>query len=310
MKRILITGVTGFVGSTLVHHFADRSDAKLFGHSRDSKRAIAEFNNLPIEIIDGNPGDQLDRLQIDCIIHLAGIAHDLSNTFVDADYFRVNYEQTARLYDAFLASRVKTFIYFSSIKAVVDSIDTPLREDVTPNPTTAYGKSKLKAEEYLVSHAIATKDFYILRPCMIHGSGNKGNLNLLYKFVKSGIPYPFGSFQNKRSLLGATNLAFIIEQLIRKQIESGVYNIADAGSLSTNDIVRAIAITLKRRPRIWDLPRAPIRLIFKLAGKEKTLLKLTGNMEVSNEKLLQALQTPLPSTIEEGLKKTITSFHE
>ena len=310
MRRILLTGVTGFVGSTLVHHFADRPDVQLFGHSRDLTKAKAQFDSVPIEIIDGDPGDQLDKLQIDCIIHLAGIAHDLSNTFVDADYFRVNYERTARLYDAFLASGAKTFIYFSSIKAVVDSIDTPLQEDVVPNPTTAYGKSKLRAEQYIISHTVSTKDFYILRPCMIHGSGNKGNLNLLYKFVKSGIPYPLGAFQNRRSLLGASNLAFIIEQLIQKQIASDIYNIADGESLSTSDIVQTIALTLKRRPRIWNLPCGPIRAMFRLAGKEKTLLKLTGNMEVSNEKLLRALQTSLPSTAREGLKKTIMSFHE
>lgn len=310
MKRVLITGVTGFVGSTLVHYFSGRKDIMVFGHSRDPDSAKRLFSSEAVEIISAEPAGQLDLLAIDCVIHLAGIAHDLSKKFVEADYFRVNFEQTARLYDAFLNSKATKFIYFSSIKAVVDAIDTPFAEDVAPDPATPYGRSKLKAEHYIQEHAAEGKRYYILRPCMIHGKGNKGNLNLLYKFVKSGIPYPLGAFHNKRSLLGADNLSFLVGEFVAGSIASGVYNVADEGSLSTNDIVRSIASALGRRARIWNIPPGAIRFLFRLVGKEKTLAKLVGNMEVSNMKILQAINKSLPVSVDAGLQKTIRSFHE
>ena len=118
----------------------------------------------------------------------------------------------------------------SSVKAVADEVVGVLDESVIPSPVTAYGKSKLAAEKYLLSQKPSKgKRVYILRPCMIHGPGNKGNLNLLYNFVKKGIPYPFGSFENKRSFVSIDNLCFVIKELIEnKNITSGVYNISDA----------------------------------------------------------------------------------
>ena len=128
----------------------------------------------------------------------------------------------------------------SSVKAVADGVEGVLDESVIPSPVTAYGKSKLAAEEYILSQKLPKgKRVYILRPCMIHGPNNKGNLNLLYHFVKKGIPYPFGSFENKRSFVSIDNLCFVIKELIEnKNIPSGVYNISDDQALSTNELVR------------------------------------------------------------------------
>jgi len=307
---ILITGVTGFVGSNLVSYFKDNAEVKLYGHTRNVVAANEKFKNFAIDIISDYTSERLDALGIDCIVHLAGIAHDLSNQFVEADYYKVNFEDTVRLYDEFLKSKAKTFIYFSSIKAAVDSISKLLDERVQPNPVTPYGKSKLKAEEYINAHTIAEKKYYILRPCMIHGKGNKGNLNLLYKFVKSGIPYPLGAFQNKRSFLNADNLNFIIDKLIHTSIESGIYNLSDEGSLSTNQVVSIIASTLGKKPRIWNFSTKLTRYLFSAIGKKQMLSKLTESMEVSNRKILMAIGQSLPVSIDEGLRKTIRSFHE
>ena len=309
MKRILITGVTGFVGSCLVTYFHAKEGVKLYGHSRNTAQAKAHYHDFNIEIIAAYTVADIDALQIDYIIHLAGIAHDLSNTYVEADYNKVNYQDSARLYDSFLSSSASRFIYFSSIKAAVDHVDHPADEEMKPDPVTPYGKSKLKAEEYIQSQNLpADKSYYILRPCMIHGPNNKGNLNLLYRFVKSGIPYPLGAFENKRSFLGSDNLLFIIDQLIHQSIPSGVYHLADEGSLSTNEVVRIIANVLGKPSRIWRFPVSFVHVLFKLTGKSKMLGKLTENMEVSNQKILAVIHKPLPVSIEQGLTKTIQSF--
>ena len=95
----------------------------------------------------------------------------------------------------------------SSVKAVADNLVGVLSEDRKPSPKTHYGKSKLYAERYILSKKIPNnKRIYILRPCMIHGPNNKGNLNLLYNLVSKKIPWVLGSFQNKRSYCSVDNL--------------------------------------------------------------------------------------------------------
>ena len=249
-------------------------------------------------------------------IHLAGKAHDLKNTSEDNDYFEVNTELTKRLFDKFLVSDCEVFIYMSSVKAIADVVDGVLTEDVIPNPKTVYGKSKLAAEVYILSKEIPkNKRIYILRPCMIHGPNNKGNLNLLYSFVCKGIPYPFGKYINKRSFVSVDNLCFIINELIdNTKIESGIYNIADDVSLSTIDLVQIMSEVLNKPIRILKLPVLFVWSLAKIGDflsipiNSERLQKLTENYEVSNLKIKKAIKKNLPLSSTEGIKKTVTSF--
>ncbi len=103
------------------------------------------------------------------------------------------------------------------------------------------------------------KRVYILRPCMIHGPGNKGNLNLLYNIVSKGIPWPLGAFHNQRSFLSISNLEYVIRQLIENDIAPGTYQVADDEPVSTNELIRLVSQSLSRKPRIWKLPPGIIR---------------------------------------------------
>lgn len=249
------------------------------------------------------------------MIHLTGKAHDLKNVSNPDEYYEVNTELTKKIFDAFLVSEARTFITLSSVKAAADSVNHILTEDVIPNPKTHYGKSKLLAEEYILSNLPENKRVYILRPCMIHGPGNKGNLNLLYKFVQKNIPYPLAAFENKRSFLSIDNLCFIVKELIeREDIPSGVYNVSDDDALSTNEVVKTLSRSLGKTGRLWKIPE---KIIFFLAGlgdilklplNTERLQKLTENYVVSNNKIKKAINKPLPLTAEEGLLITANSF--
>ena len=310
MKRILITGVTGFIGSNLVRYFNNQNDYLIFGHSRDGKRAVAQFENAHVEMITTYTAAILNERKIDTIIHMAGIAHDLSNQYQREDYYRVNYENTKALFDEFVKSNATKFVFLSSIKAAVDTSSFPADESTAPLPATDYGKSKRKAEEYILSNPLAGgKRAYILRPCMIHGLGNKGNLNLLYRYAKIGLPFPFGSFDNKRSFLSMDNLNFIMKSFLEKDIPSGIFHVADDGYLSTKELYIVIAKELGKTPKVWNLPASFIRLLFSVVGKRAMLSKLTENMVVSNKKISQYIHSPLPLEIHEGLRKTIKSFN-
>src|SRR5690606_37898463 len=103
-------------------------------------------------------------------------------------------------------------------------------EDSSCNPISWYGHSKRTAEKWLLEqHLPPGKKLVILRPPMVHGPGDKGNLGLLYKLISKGIPYPLASFDNRRSFISIDNFSFFIEQIIthHEKMDSGIYHIAD-----------------------------------------------------------------------------------
>ena len=308
--NIFITGVSGFAGYTLVRHFNGKESFTMFGHSRNILKTKAKYKDVDIALVDSYSAQQFNDLKIDCVIHLAGIAHDLSGQYKEEDYVKVNFEGTKEIYDQFLESSATQFIFVSSIKAAVDQAENAVDENVAPRPQTPYGRSKRKAEEFILSQDLpSTKRFYILRPCMIHGPQNKGNLNLLYRYVKSGLPYPLGSFQNQRSFLSADNFSFYIERILTRGIPSGIYNLSDTGTLSTCDVVRLIARAMDRRARIWHVPGKLVQLGAAVLGK-RMLSKLTENMIVPNDKIISSINDSPPLSLDEGIVKTIRSFHE
>jgi len=293
--NLFVTGINGFVGVNLTDYLGQENIQRL---------------NLR--------EDWLDEIQSNTtlsIIHLAGKAHDLKKTSNPDEYYQVNFELTKKLYNAFLKSDAKKFIFISSVKASADSVQGILSEDDLPDPKTHYGKSKLMAEEYIQSQPLPQgKSYYILRPCMIYGPGNKGNLNLLYKFVQKGIPYPLAAFENKRSFLSVENLCFVIKSLLDNEIPSGIYNVADDEALSTNEVVEILSESIGKKARLWKISSSFIRFIAKIGDKIKLPLnserldKLTESYVVSNAKIKKAISNDFPLTTRAGLTITANSF--
>jgi nucleoside-diphosphate-sugar epimerase len=300
-STIYLTGSSGFVG-THIHCYLSKKQFDV--------QAISRINVNSIE-------STFFKLS-DSIVHLAGKAHDLKNTNNPEEYYQVNTELTKRVFDAFLYSDAKVFITLSSVKAVTDDVIGELTEDNIPNPVTHYGKSKLLAEQYILSKELPQgKRVYILRPCMIHGPNNKGNLNLLYKFVSIGLVWPLGAFNNLRSFVSVDNLCFIVKELIeREEIPSGVYNVADDKNISTNELIHLISITLSKTAKIWNIPPKCIKFFAKIGDyinfpfNTERLHKLTETYIVSNKKIVSALGKPLPIEAKEGLIKTFKSFNK
>lgn len=294
-----ITGYSGFVGKNLTNY--------LHQHNL----SIKQINRQ--SIIQSNFSFLKD---VEVLVHLSGKAHDLKNVSSFEEYYQVNTNLTIKLFDAFINSDAKIFITLSSVKAVLDVSPTELTEEDQAIPITHYGKSKLLAEQYILSKQIPHgKKVFILRPCMIHGPGNKGNLNLLYNIVSHGLPWPLGKYENSRSYLSVENLCFIIMELIlRDDISSGIYNVADDIPISTNEVVRLIAESKGQKAKIIKLSKmlinslATIGDFLKLPINTERLIKLTENYIVSNTKIKSALGKQLPISSREGLLKTFKSF--
>jgi nucleoside-diphosphate-sugar epimerase len=294
MVSVLLTGHSGFVGQNFIKYFST-----YFCIHRQSK-------NLKI-IIDTN-----------VVAHFAGLSHDTRGVFSAADYNKVNFELTKNIFNAFILSEAKVFLFISSVKAVLDSVNGELTEIHKQNPQTEFGKSKLIAEQYIFSKELPEgKRVYVLRPCMIQGPGNKGNLNLLYKIVSKGIPWPLGAFENQRSFCSIDNLMFIFKELIeREDIPSGIYNVADDEPLSTNELIGLIAQSQNRKAKVWKISSSLIEKIarigdkFRLRLNSERLQKLTSSYVVSNAKIKAAIGKPLPVSSRDGLMKTFKSFQK
>jgi nucleoside-diphosphate-sugar epimerase len=313
--KIVITGPYGFVGTNLSAHLSARGHELIAVHvaKRDSKAYSGFFT--------WNELARIDWPAVDAIVHLAGKAHDTRNAADPQSYFDVNVGLTRKIVDAFVAHGPrppKAFVLFSSVKAIADRVNGVLREDAPPAPQTPYGKSKLEAEA-LVQTAFGTSEStaraYVLRPCMIHGPGNKGNLNLLYRTVRRGIPWPLGAFENLRSFASIGNVCAAVEGLLSSRAAAGAYQVADDDPLSTNDVVRLVAESLGRRPRIWRVPMAWVRAtaalgdLFRLPLTSERLDKLTESYVVSNEKLKRALAWErMPVDARDGLRQTLAGF--
>jgi nucleoside-diphosphate-sugar epimerase len=302
--NIAVTGASGFVGQNLVPYL------KQINHN---VLAFSRSNNFDYTNIDSG---LLNRYNINVLIHLAGKAHDLKNITNPTEYFEVNTDLTISLFDAFLNSNSSIFIYLSSIKAAADNSTFPIREEDECVPHSVYGHSKLKAEKYLQSISLPeSKKVFILRPCMIHGPGNKGNLSLLYKIVSKKVPWPLGAYENSRSYCSIDNLLFIINELINNNdISSGVYNISDDTPLSTNSIISLISESHNRTAKIWNVPKALMSFTAKLGDilhlplNSERLEKLTESLVVSNNKIKSAIGKPLPVSSKNGLMQTFKSF--
>lgn len=329
--NILITGASGFVGSHLVGGFVGRGDVvdvlDLGQVAPEGVRQSFHWDGL----------EQVDLSVYDAVIHLAGLAHDVRGESHEEAYMKVNYGLTKRVFDQFLeaskavssvdskaGTRKRSFIFFSTVKAVADRVEGELlTEEAVPRPVGPYGASKFKAEQYIwealekagAGAEAAAVNVYVLRPSMIHGPGNKGNLNLLYQVVRRGIPWPLGAFDNKRSFTSARNLCFLVGELAAGTIPSGVYHVADDEPVSTNRLIELICESLGKKPKIWHLSAGLIKWfarvgdVLRLPLNSLRLQKLTENYVVSNRKLKEALNMEaLPYHTEEELLQTLESF--
>ena len=283
--KFLITGAYGFVGTNLCKYLAEK------GHE-----CLAL--DIPAAKRDGVPyasfytWDGLDKLPVvDAVVHLAGKAHDLKKVASEQSYFDINVGLTEKI---FAAAKTTRFIYFSSSKA-----------DANGN---AYGRSKLAAEQFLNGRAI------VLRPAMIHGPGNKGNLNLLWGIARRGLPWPLAAFENKRSFTSIANICAAVEALCERG-ENGIYPIADDEMISTNRLIELIAETCGKRAKLWRVPKGVMRMVAKLGDvlhlplNTERIVKLTEDSFVNNSHLKSQLGWKLmPIRAEEGMRRTLRSF--
>ena len=298
--NIAIFGSSGFIGKNLVEYLTSVSQVQEVSLRKDSWE-----NSIDDSVV--------------IFINLVGKAHDHQSQATESDYYFSNVELTKQIFDVFKHSDAKLFIHISSIAAIEEykSLKT-LTETDECRPVSFYGKSKREAEKWLLQQEVQKeKKIIIIRPPMVHGVGDKGNLGLLHKLIIRGIPYPLSSFDNSRSFISMDNFSFLLGQIIEKQesLSSGIYHFADDETISTSEIIDIIALVEGKKAAKFRIPKnvmisiAKIGDILRLPLNTKRLTKMTSDLEVSNTKIKEALKIEkLPLSATDGLKQTILSF--
>lgn len=294
--EIKILGATGFIGKSLLGQIPDSQGVSL--RNADWQKQLSDAKVW---------------------INLIGKAHDHKGTATYQDFHFANVELIQQIFNEFIKSDVELMIHISSIAALEEfSADTPLEENHTCRPHSHYGKTKRQAEEWLLSQKIPNdKKLVILRPPMVHGAGDKGNLGLLYKLISKGIPYPLASFENNRSFISVDNFVYLIKTIIEKHqnLDNGIYHIADDEPISTNELIEIIKKVEQKNTMNLSLPKFFVKAVARLGDflpiplNSVRLSKMTSNLLVSTKKIKTALGIEkLPLTAEQGLEKTIKSF--
>lgn len=267
--NLLITGASGFVGRTLSPFLA----------------AAGHALRTPTRVETGDIGPETEWTPhldgIDAVVHLAARVHVMRDTAPDplAAFRRVNTAGTTRLLDAAIASGVGRFVFLSSVKVNGERADKPLTAADRPAPCDPYGVSKYEAE-LAIREREERLNSVILRPPLVYGPGVGGNFLRLLKLVDIGIPLPFASIRNRRSLIHVGNLADAIRWAL--EAPPGTYLPSDGDDRSTPDLIRAVARALKQPVRLLPCPTGLVRLAGALSGQGAAVGRLIDSLTVDN----------------------------
>lgn len=294
MATILVTGSSGFIGRHLVPHLRSRGHVVV-----ETGRASGNMSEgfWPLPAI-GPQTDWAGLLgDIDCVVHLAGLAHRAAS---DEQFFSVNVGGTRRLAEACHGSPVRNFVFLSSIAA--------RRAEASPDRSNAYALSKLWAELHVTE--LMQKDamsFTILRPPLVYGHDAPGNWQRLQRLAVTPLPLPFGAVRHRRSLCSVGNLCSAIAAAVEAGLQvrhCGIYEIADAEPISLAEAVTWLREGMGRSPRLLPVPPPLLRAALGAVGRKKLAESLLDDLVLDPAPSMQAFGWTQPENAEEAVRES------
>ena len=320
MKTVLVTGATGFIASHLLPVLHQQNWQITAAVRNNCRQPPLPIKTIAIGEIDGNTNWHQALKNINTIVHLAARAHILHDDTPnpEAEFLKVNTAGTANLIKQSIKAGVKHFIFISSIGAMATLSDQILTESSPCSPDTPYGLSKLKAEQALID---LTKDngmtWTILRPTLVYGPGNPGNMERLMKLINRGFPLPFASLKNRRSFIFVGNLVEAIALcLTHPQAANQTFLVSDGEDLSTAELVSKLAHHMHKPCRLFFFPPSLLKAAGYLGDSIKfnqhslpinsaTVERLSGSLFVDSSHIRTTLNWQPPFTLDQGLEQTI-----
>jgi len=319
VKKILVTGASGFIGKALCN--------KLVKTNLSTCVAVRNFNSdyndntikqILIKDINSNTNWKNVLNNINCIIHCAGIAHNMVKNNDLNLYRSTNLEGTKRLAEQAVEAGVKRLIFLSSVKVNGEFTDdkhvqkdknyhkkiTFTHSDI-PNPTDAYSVSKLEAEKALYKiYAKTGLEIVVVRLPLVYGKNVKGNLARLIKIIKLGVPLPFNAITNQRSMIGIDNLIDLLIKCIDHPNAVGkTFLVSDGKDLTTSDLIKLITLSMKQKVRLFPLPLFLLKFAATVFGKQSEINRLIGSLRVDCSYTQKILNWTPPVSVEEGIRR-------
>jgi UDP-glucose 4-epimerase len=293
-RRVLITGASGFIGKHLTGALA-KEGWQVRAASRDPA-AIPARSGIERAVLPdlARPADWSALLaDVTHVVHLAGIAH-APGALPDEIYARINAAAVGELATA-ARGRIERLALMSSVRAQAGlSADHALTEQDRPEPTDAYGRTKLEAERLVAGSGV---EFTVLRPAVVYGKGVKGNIATLATLAKTPMPLPFAGLDNRRSLLALDNLAAAVALVLdAERAANETFLVADAEPISVANLVAAMREGLGRSPHLVKVPLGGIKRLMKSFGKEAEWERISGTFVIDASKLMGIGWRPAIST--------------
>jgi len=313
MKKILITGASGFIGQSLCKSLS-KTNRLVCGVVRDIDPS-SKINNIDYKLV-GNINLKTNwqdiLVDVDCILHCAGVAHKMSDNKNPNFYHLTNVEGTKRLAEEAAKAGVKRLIFLSSIKVNGENTNMinekkKFRYSDIPKPQDAYAISKLKAEKLLFKISSNTGlETVVMRLPLVYGSVAKGNIARLIYVISKNFPLPFKVIKNKRSFIGIDNLVDLLIKCIDHPKASGkVFLASDGKDLSTPELIKLIASSMGRKANLFPLPIFMLKFIGSIFGKREEINRLTGSLRLDNSYTKEILNWTPRISVEEGIRRMI-----
>jgi nucleoside-diphosphate-sugar epimerase len=309
VTRVLVTGASGFVGSALTP-VLEQAGYEVVAAVRTLDAPVAG-NAKSVRV--GTIGPRTDWSEalkdVAAVVHLAAMVH-VRESEGELEAFRaVNVAGTERLARAARDAGARRFVFVSSIGVHGGrTVGRPFDESSPLAPHTAYVRSKAEAEQALLRvSAGAGLQTVVLRPPLVYGPGNPGNLERLLRLIELGIPLPFGSISNRRSFIFSKNLAHCIAACISHPAAAGrTFVVRDGEDISTPELIDRLARELGRPSRLFPFPALLLRIGSRLVGHYRDLDRLVSDLAVDDSEIRRALGWVSPYTLEQGLAATAT----
>ncbi|MFO7728688.1 MAG: NAD-dependent epimerase/dehydratase family protein [Desulfonatronovibrio sp.] len=309
--KVLVTGASGFIGRGLCLHLEKRGYGVI--PSGRNHRVFSSDENLIRKEIGPATDWSAILTETDFIVHLAS-APGRGNNLTDKQIqhlWMTNVEGAVNLAVQAAAAKIKRFIYLSTVKVHGEqSHCRPFRENDRPEPLGPYSRSKLKAE--LKLRTISGQnglEMVIIRPPLVYGPGVKGNFLRILSWINKGLPLPLAAIDNRRSLIGLDNLLdFITLCLEHPGAGNNTFLVSDGEDLSTPEIIRRTAFHMKKKCRIFPVPRCLLEYSGFLLGRGRQVTSLCTSLQVDSARAMETLSWSAPFSVDEGLKKTVSWY--
>ena len=306
--KVLVTGATGFVGRVLCETLRARGHVVIRALRSVTRGTGAGEGDVVVGEIDGGTDWAAALAGVDVVVHLAARVHVMRDGAAgEPEHFRVNAAGTARLAESAYAAGVRRVVFLSSIKVNGEGRERPYGETDVPAPVDPYGRSKLEAERALVAAAaVAGAEAVVIRPPLVYGPGVRGNFLRLLGLVYRGLPLPLGSIRNRRSLVSVWNLCDLVLVCLSHPAAPGhVFFAADDVDVSTPELIRLLASSMRRQPRLLAVPPIMLRTVLTLLGRQGEFDRLAESLCVQRSGTRDRLGWAPPLTLQQGVKRTV-----